>query len=452
MFESKRVCCNCLSDPYLHKLISEAPERHLRCDYCHSDQPTMSIEMLADQCQWLIDNFYYLADFDDMTGEYNGDPLVDVLGEEIRADESVIMDLAEELTDRWFDYSSGSHTYGSSPHFESAITINGELSGKWSAMEKKLQESNRFFNLDAQQTLDDVFGYIFKNHPSAVLQLPVETTKLYRARVFQSEAAMEKGLQFPEANFGPPPSDIAPSGRMNARGISVFYGAFDAETAIAEVRPPVGSRVVVAEFSLLRPARLLDLTQLRSLTVRAVSKFDPEYFEQYQRCYFFRRLSRQLVMPVVPELQERNYLLTQAIADYLSTHRDNEGELDGIMFPSAQTSSSFTESKKMNVTLFHKSSSVMNASERRKAADVELYSYDDNVTSYEPIMTTTTDDFRKDFAVLKSKRSTAAMLKINLDKIEVNEIRGVEYRYNTTEVIHQEHPGNRSGRKSDELL
>jgi hypothetical protein len=39
-------------------------------------------------------------------------------------------------------------------------------------------------------------------------------------------------------------------------------------------------------------------------------------------------------MPVVPELEETNYLLTQAIADYLSTFE--HCELDGILFASAQ--------------------------------------------------------------------------------------------------------------------
>ena len=39
---------------------------------------------------------------------------------------------------------------------------------------------------------------------------------------------------------------------MNAQGIAVFYGAGDVETALAEVRPPVGSRVVTAEFEIIR--------------------------------------------------------------------------------------------------------------------------------------------------------------------------------------------------------
>lgn len=39
---------------------------------------------------------------------------------------------------------------------------------------------------------------------------------------------------------------------MNARGVSVFYGANDPTAAIAEVRPPVGSQVAVAQFEIIR--------------------------------------------------------------------------------------------------------------------------------------------------------------------------------------------------------
>ena len=52
----------------------------------------------------------------------------------------------------------------------------------------------------------------------------------------------------------------AAAGRMNARGISVFYGANDPLVALSEVRPPVGARVAIARFEIIRPIKLLDLT------------------------------------------------------------------------------------------------------------------------------------------------------------------------------------------------
>jgi hypothetical protein len=80
---------------------------------------------------------------------------------------------------------------------------------------------------------------------------------------------------------------------MNARGISVFYGAVSAEVALAEVRPVVGSRVVTTRFLLSRPIRLLDLEALQSVTV-AGSVFDPTYIEQLEKAHFLGNRSRRI--------------------------------------------------------------------------------------------------------------------------------------------------------------
>ena len=72
---------------------------------------------------------------------------------------------------------------------------------------------------------------------------------------------------------------------MNAQGISVFYGASDLATALAEIRPPVGSRVLVGKFDLARPVRLLDVEALRSVYVGG-SIFDPAYIGHLELAQF----------------------------------------------------------------------------------------------------------------------------------------------------------------------
>ena len=58
-----------------------------------------------------------------------------------------------------------------------------------------------------------------------------------------------------------PVADCARDGRANAAGIAVLYLAVDAETAIAEVRPWIGSQVSVSQFRTTSELRALDLTQ-----------------------------------------------------------------------------------------------------------------------------------------------------------------------------------------------
>ena len=50
-------------------------------------------------------------------------------------------------------------------------------------------------------------------------------------------------------------------GRANATGIAVLYLAIAAETAIAEVRPWLGSELSVAQFRVLRDLKVIDLTR-----------------------------------------------------------------------------------------------------------------------------------------------------------------------------------------------
>jgi hypothetical protein len=75
-------------------------------------------------------------------------------------------------------------------------------------------------------------------------------------------------MKRPDVEIGPPPPLVAATGRMNAHGISVFYGATDPLVALAVVRPPVGSKVVIAHFEFLRTVRLLDVEALRAVDIR----------------------------------------------------------------------------------------------------------------------------------------------------------------------------------------
>lgn len=404
--DNKRVCSFCLRDgQVLLRMIMDDPNSHRPCDYCGSEARTMSMHALGNKIDWLIEKYYSPGEVDEEYGDQEGSPLFEILEKEVSSNIGVIEDLSKILVDCRFEWGTEEHKYGEDPHFIPAIFISFKLSSKWALMEKKLRESNSFFNHDAHETFDEVFGYLFDNHPSAFIDFTPDTP-LYRGRIFKSEDEIETAPQMPEARLGPPPSSLAPYGRMNAKGISVFYGATSKTDAASEIRPPVGSYVVVYEFRVLRPVRLLDLTAFNRLTVNEVSLFDPEYLVRYDRIRFIATLSHKLVMPVVPELAESNYFLTQAIADYLSI--TDRYSLDGIKFSSAQMPFGQNEENASNIILFHKSSAVKNAMHIRREATVSMYREDGLFNDFEPQMTTTNRDFRREFAVL-SKTNLSQM-------------------------------------------
>lgn len=137
---------------------------------------------------------------------------------------------------------------------------------------------------------------------------------------------------------------------MNPRGISFFYGATDVAIALAEVRPPVGSRTLVGRFEVVRPLRLLDIDALRRVYV-AGNIFDGGYIGRLELARFLKSLAAKMTMPVMPDDEPSEYLITQVIADYLASR--NELAIDGILYPSVQQ-----RGEGQNVVLFRAASRV----------------------------------------------------------------------------------------------
>jgi len=97
---------------------------------------------------------------------------------------------------------------------------------------------------------------------SAINEFRVEMsvgTTIYRARLMTVERELDAD-PFPIEEMGPPPSAVAGAGRLNRKGFPRFYGALDAETAVAECRPWRGARLSVAGFRNSTSLPLVDLS------------------------------------------------------------------------------------------------------------------------------------------------------------------------------------------------
>jgi len=226
----------------------------------------------------------------------------------------------------------------------------------WRSLEKSLKTEARFFSRTAANHLASIFDGIGElqtrdGRPLVVDAGPgTDFHALYRARVFQSDDKLEAALARPDIHLGSPPAPLAAAGRMNAHGISVFYGANNQKAAIAEVRPPVGSQVVVARFEIIRKLRLLDLTALNDIRVtRSIVDFG--LAGRIETAMFLRSLSWRIVRPVMPDDEPLEYVATQAIADFLAT--EASAPIDGIIFPSVQGTRD-----DLNVVVFHKAARV----------------------------------------------------------------------------------------------
>lgn len=101
--------------------------------------------------------------------------------------------------------------------------------------------------------------------------------------------------------------------------------------AIAEVRPPVGSRVAFAAFTPTTCLKVLSLGSLRAGLPKEET-FNPAFREILSRHLFFRELDEEIAQPALPAVNDTHYLATQVFAEYVM----NVEELDGIRYSSAQ--------------------------------------------------------------------------------------------------------------------
>lgn len=371
--ETRWICCECVGEAYLQGEIATAATPHV-CTFCGNEAPVITVDDLADRVEGAFEAHYYrtsdepdalqLMMMRDRESTYDfereGDPVLWAIASAAYVSEEVAQEVLDILSDRHGDFDSAAMGEETEFHSESYYERRGpndvELQLDWQNLERSLKGETRFFNKAAEALLKRVFHDVEAFRASGgrrVIRIAGPGRKLkgfYRARVFHEGAELEQALARPDTGLGPPPGGLAPAGRMNAHGVSLFYGATHPEAALAEVRPPVGSRVLLARFDILRALRLLDVDALRSVYVEG-SIFDPTYMGRLELAKFLERLSDRITMPVMKDDEPAGYLITQAIADYLAS--ENDLNLDGLLYPSVQQAGRW-----QNVVLFRRASRV----------------------------------------------------------------------------------------------
>lgn len=372
--EEKRVCCGCIGEDFLSGLIKQGGVV-AACAFCDAnEEATITVEELSDHVEGAFQRHFERTSPDpDMFEEMlirdreidyewyrHGEPALYAIADAALINQELAQAVLGILEERYSDreaYEMGDECeFGDDSHYASKGVDDREIAAEWYELEHSLKVEARYFNPMAEVMMghlfDEVDGQITRDgRPVIVTAGPDHEIKtFFRARAFHHDTELNDALLRPDLHLGPPPATQARAGRMNAHGIAAFYGASDPEVALAEVRPPVGSRAVIGEFELLRDVRLLDVTALQLLYVEG-SLFDPEHERRLALAKFMARLSDRITTPVMPDDEPTEYLITQMIAGYLA-RRPAPG-LDGILFRSVQQ-----PGEQCNVVLFHHVSRV----------------------------------------------------------------------------------------------
>lgn len=175
----------------------------------------------------------------------------------------------------------------------------------WAQLRDELRYRNRFFPESdfEHDRLEELLG-------SLMFDSEVWEESWYRARIENS------GTLYPPKEMGAPPGELATHGRANPAGIPYLYLGSTATTAVAEVRPHPGEMVCVAEFTVPRGLKVVDLRNPREL----VSPFllgEESIAPMRGDIAFLERLGQELTTPVLPNAVAIDYIPSQYLCEFI---------------------------------------------------------------------------------------------------------------------------------------
>ncbi|WP_406569447.1 RES family NAD+ phosphorylase [Aeromonas media] len=437
----KYICHTCVDDDFVSAFIKSNSTGNHRCSYCKNRRKSVTLYELSETIHKIINEHYIRRyDADLYPGHNIGSPAEDIISELIGVDYDLSEEIHNLLKENHNDWYNDVNLYDDDICYKRDQTLTHSLESKWEAVKLSLQCEARFFNKNVKDFFDKIFcdlnTHKTHNGENAVIKID-ESTPLFRARVFDNLNKVEDALKHPEKNFGPPPYEHATSGRMNANGIPVFYGSTSPTIAIAEVRPAVGSYVVVAQFRSVKTLRILDISALDKLTSYDGSLFDPVTVEKMAISSFLRRLSRKLTIPISGVRTDHEYLITQAVSEYLSVSETYA--LDGIRFRTTQQpQDTGLDANDYNIVLFSKSSSVYNATNPYIKYRVELFEHDyfeyDCISWLEPSIREIQHENKEFFMQPAYETKNEHYLKLIPDSLVIHHINGVIYQSDDYDV------------------
>ena len=195
-----------------------------------------------------------------------------------------------------------------------------------------------------EQTIKRKNRYIHDSEAEGFLQTILETSKsrieevkkgsiVWRSQLGHDWKPYYEGKEhidgFPCA-FSPermkPVQNSSSEGRANPKGIPYLYLSTDMNTAMAEVRPWIGSYISVAQFKLLKSVRLMNCTSDDKGTMIYLKEPEPEKRE----VAIWKDIDKVFSMPVASNETIADYAPTQILAELFK----NNG-FDGIAYRSS---------------------------------------------------------------------------------------------------------------------
>jgi hypothetical protein len=345
--DDKRVCSACVSDPDLKALIA-LPNGQRGCSFCkRRDAPTAAFIEVATHVFERLSEFYSRAvDHLPYVGKEGGYQAWNVdTGELLR--EHVGLDLPRDKAGKLFDAIEESIGDELWCEYEwPSLEPDESLNSSWRTFCEIIKHKRRFF---FHGIGDEEFAHPDDRSPARLLSelgeqidaLGLIVIEKAGYRLVRARASVNGETYSTAAELGPPPPEFAlQSNRMNPPGISMFYGADNAQLALVETRSP---NVSLGTFETTREIRILNLAEIPKA---------PGFFSSAKRMEIFTlrflaKFADLIIQPVNrSDRTELDYIPTQVFTEFLRDAEFEGGPIDGVRYRSA------TGEKGRNVVLF----------------------------------------------------------------------------------------------------
>ena len=233
-----------------------------------------------------------------------------------------------------------------------SLSDQEQMTFSWQSFVRMVKHSKRFlFTSDKRDENDTeiltpketlrMIGDAVKNL-DFICQIPIGTV-FFRARATKES---EK-FNTPEELGAPHEKKSIYPSRMSSAGIPMFYGAYDKETCITEVKKDGNKKFTTAKWKTIKVLNLVDLTDFKRHNDSEQWYFSsgvPSIFDELEReklpyYRFFSDFMKDFTAPVTKDGREHiDYVPTQVVAEYLRWQfkTDSGYPVNGILYPSTK--------------------------------------------------------------------------------------------------------------------
>ncbi len=284
------------------------------CDYCEKRMKVVALENLMEFLMGKISNFYEDAGnfmgYDSKEGGYLGeiytpDELIqDEIGLNVEPFE-IIEDIVNSIDDiAWAQPDL---------HYDN---INDELTYQWEYFKEIIKHKSRYLFSSGYGDQSKAYGILKEAGKivsnSNIIKVIPKGTKLFRCR---QHDAKTKISSFNEICSPSNKNAIYPN-RFSPSGISMFYSAFETETAILETisrENKVIKHITIAEFETLEDQNIVDF----SLIPKRPSIFRVKNKKNYYLKLFLYSFVRDITNEIKKDGKEHTeYVPTQVVTEF----------------------------------------------------------------------------------------------------------------------------------------